>query len=88
MLPGRRDRRQRAGPTRTSRSRRWRSRSSRDPLFGKLTYVRVYSGTLAPGSQVINSTKDRKERIGKIYQMHANKRDPVDEARPAGTSSR
>jgi elongation factor G len=46
-----------------------------DKHLGKLTYVRVYSGTLDSGSQVINSTKDRKERIGKIYQMHANKRE-------------
>jgi elongation factor G len=45
-----------------------------DKHLGKLTYVRVYSGTLEAGSQVVNSTKDRKERIGKIYQMHANKR--------------
>jgi elongation factor G len=46
-----------------------------DKHLGKLTYVRVYSGTLDAGSQVVNSTKDRKERIGKIYQMHANKRE-------------
>jgi len=46
-----------------------------DRHLGKLTYVRVYSGKLDSGSQVINSTKDRKERIGKIYQMHANKRE-------------
>ncbi|GAB2924015.1 elongation factor G [Micromonospora polyrhachis] len=46
-----------------------------DKHLGKLTYVRVYSGKLDSGSQVINSTKDRKERIGKIYQMHANKRE-------------
>jgi elongation factor G len=46
-----------------------------DRHLGKLTYVRIYSGTLDSGSQVINSTKDRKERIGKIYQMHANKRE-------------
>jgi elongation factor G len=46
-----------------------------DKHLGKLTYVRVYSGALDSGSQVINSTKDRKERIGKIYQMHANKRE-------------
>jgi elongation factor G len=46
-----------------------------DKHLGKLTYVRVYSGTLDSGSPVINSTKDRKERIGKIYQMHANKRE-------------
>src|SRR6201999_2227594 len=46
-----------------------------DKHLGKLTYVRVYSGKLESGSQVINSTKDRKERSGKIYQMHANKRE-------------
>jgi elongation factor G len=46
-----------------------------DKHLGKLTFVRVYSGTIDAGSQVINSTKDRKERIGKIYQMHANKRE-------------
>jgi elongation factor G len=46
-----------------------------DKHLGKLTYFRVYSGTVETGSQVINSTKDRKERIGKIYQMHANKRE-------------
>ncbi|SER77359.1 elongation factor G [Actinokineospora terrae] len=50
------------------------------PFFGKLTYVRVYSGRVASGAQVINSTKDRKERIGKLFQMHANKEQPVDEA--------
>ncbi|MGH3873726.1 MAG: elongation factor G [Pseudonocardiaceae bacterium] len=50
-------------------------------FFGKLTYVRVYSGRIAAGSQVINSTKERKERIGKLFQMHSNKENPVDEAR-------
>jgi elongation factor G len=50
------------------------------PFFGKLTYVRVYSGRVAAGSQVINSTKERKERIGKLFQMHSNKENPVDEA--------
>ncbi|MEU5694276.1 elongation factor G [Actinosynnema sp. NPDC020468] len=50
------------------------------PFFGKLTYIRVYSGKVAAGTQVVNSTKDRKERIGKIFQMHANKENPVDEA--------
>jgi elongation factor G len=50
------------------------------PFFGKLTYIRVYSGRVAAGSQVINATKDRKERIGKLMQMHANKENPVDEA--------
>jgi elongation factor G len=48
-----------------------------DPHLGKLTYVRVYSGILEAGSQVLNSVKDRKERIGKIYRMHANKREEI-----------
>ncbi|WP_375494126.1 elongation factor G, partial [uncultured Jatrophihabitans sp.] len=48
------------------------------PFFGRLTYIRVYSGHLDSGGQVINSTKGRKERIGKIFQMHANKENPVD----------
>jgi elongation factor G len=46
-----------------------------DPHLGKLTYLRIYSGTLEAGTQVLNSIKGRKERIGKIYQMHANKRE-------------
>jgi elongation factor G len=46
-----------------------------DKHLGKLTYVRIYSGAVETGAQVVNSTKDRKERIGKIYQMHANKRE-------------
>ncbi|MET9067912.1 elongation factor G [Streptosporangium sandarakinum] len=46
-----------------------------DPHLGRLTYIRIYSGTLESGSGVINSVKGRKERIGKIYQMHANKRE-------------
>jgi elongation factor G len=50
------------------------------PFFGKLTYIRVYSGRIGAGTQVINSTKDRKERIGKMFQMHSNKENPVDEA--------
>lgn len=48
------------------------------PFFGRLTYIRVYSGHLDSGGQVINSTKGKKERIGKIFQMHANKENPVD----------
>ncbi|MEO5534699.1 MAG: elongation factor G [Pseudolysinimonas sp.] len=48
------------------------------PFFGRLTYIRVYSGKLESGAQVINSTKGKKERIGKIFQMHANKENPVD----------
>ncbi|WP_225752987.1 elongation factor G [Actinotalea sp. Marseille-Q4924] len=50
------------------------------PFFGKLTYVRVYSGKVPSGAQVVNSTKGKKERIGKLFQMHANKENPVDEA--------
>ena len=46
-----------------------------DQHLGKLTYVRVYSGTVETGSSVLNAIKGRKERIGKIYQMHANKRE-------------
>ena len=46
-----------------------------DPHLGKLTYIRLYSGTLETGTAVLNSTKGRKERIGKIFQMHANKRE-------------
>ncbi|MFZ4505933.1 MAG: elongation factor G, partial [Microbacteriaceae bacterium] len=42
------------------------------PFFGRLTYIRVYSGKLNSGEQIVNSTKDKKERIGKIYQMHSN----------------
>ncbi|MCB9411999.1 MAG: elongation factor G [Actinobacteria bacterium] len=48
-----------------------------DPHLGKLTYIRIYSGTLNAGTQVMNSTKGRKERIGKIYRMHANKREEI-----------
>jgi elongation factor G len=51
-----------------------------DPHLGKLTFVRIYSGVLENGAQVLNSTKDRKERIGKIYQMHANKREELPRA--------
>jgi len=47
------------------------------PFFGRLTYVRVYSGHIDSGSQVVNSTKGKKERIGKIFQMHSNKENPV-----------
>ncbi len=51
-----------------------------DPHLGKLTYARVYSGQLKSGSQVLNSTKDRKERVGRILQMHANHREDRDAA--------
>jgi elongation factor G len=48
------------------------------PFFGRLTYIRVYSGSAESGAQVINSTKGKKERIGKLFQMHANKENPVE----------
>jgi elongation factor G len=51
-----------------------------DPYVGRLTYVRVYSGTLRAGAHVQNSTKDRKERIGRILQMHANHREDMQAA--------
>lgn len=50
------------------------------PFFGKLTYVRVYSGKVAQGAQVLNTTKGKRERIGKLFQMHSNKENPVEEA--------
>ncbi len=50
------------------------------PFFGTLTFIRVYSGRIAAGTQVLNSTKVRKERVGKLFQMHANKENPVEEA--------
>ncbi|GAA2130094.1 elongation factor G [Kitasatospora kazusensis] len=49
-----------------------------DPHLGKLTFVRVYSGRLEAGTAVLNSVKGKKERIGKIYRMHANKREEID----------
>jgi elongation factor G len=50
-----------------------------DPFVGRLTFFRVYSGTLKSGSYVLNSTKDEKERIGRILQMHANHRNEISE---------
>jgi elongation factor G len=50
-----------------------------DPFVGKLTYFRVYSGSLPAGSYIYNSTKDRRERIGRLLQMHANRREEIDE---------
>ena len=52
-----------------------------DPYVGKLTFFRVYSGVLQSGSYVYNATKDRKERIGRLLQMHANKREEIGEVR-------
>ena len=50
------------------------------PFFGALTYVRVYSGHVETGAQVLNATTGKKERVGKLFQMHSNKENPVDEA--------
>ncbi len=50
-----------------------------DPYVGRLAYFRVYSGTLRAGSTIINSTKDRKERIGRVLRMHADRREDLDE---------
>jgi elongation factor G len=52
-----------------------------DPFVGKLTYVRIYSGLLAAGSYAYNSTKDKRERVGRLLQMHANKREEIQEVR-------
>ncbi len=50
-----------------------------DPFVGKLTFFRVYSGTLKAGSYVYNATKDKRERVGRLLQMHANKREEIEE---------
>ena len=83
------DRRPRRPATRRSRSSASRTptepfsalafKIATHPFFGKLTYVRVYSGHVDAGAQVVNSTKGSKERIGKLFQMHANKENPVDD---------
>jgi elongation factor G len=52
-----------------------------DPFVGKLTYIRVYSGVLSAGSYVYNATKDKRERVGRLLQMHANKREEIQEVR-------
>lgn len=50
------------------------------PFYGKLIYVRVYSGSVKPGDTILNSTSGKRERVGKIFQMHSNKEIPMDEA--------
>ena len=50
------------------------------PFYGKLVYVRVYSGKVSQGEMVLNATKGKKERIGKLFQMHSNKENPVEQA--------
>jgi elongation factor G len=52
-----------------------------DPFVGRLTFIRVYSGVLDSGSYVFNSTKDKRERVGRLVQMHANKREEIEEVR-------
>src|SRR5687768_5908315 len=52
-----------------------------DPFVGKLTFFRVYSGVLKSGSYIYNSTKDKRERVGRVLQMHANKREEIEEVR-------
>ncbi|TCP53201.1 elongation factor G [Tamaricihabitans halophyticus] len=56
------------------------SKISVHPFYGKLTYIRVYSGKVSQSTQVLNATRERKERIGKLFQMHSNKENPVDNA--------
>ena len=62
----------------TSRSSGLAFKIMSDPHLGKLTFVRVYSGRLESGTAVLNSVKGKKERIGKIYRMHANKREEIE----------
>src|SRR5205085_875192 len=52
-----------------------------DPFVGRLSYIRVYSGTLRKGASVENSTKDKTERVGRLLRMHANHREDIDEIR-------
>ncbi len=52
-----------------------------DPFVGRLTFIRVYSGVLGAGSYVFNATKEKRERVGRLVQMHANKREEIDEVR-------
>ncbi|EGQ74460.1 elongation factor G [Actinomyces sp. oral taxon 448] len=56
------------------------SKVATHPFYGKLVYVRVYSGKVSQGDTVLNATKGKKERIGKLFQMHSNKENPVEEA--------
>ena len=62
-----------------SRSHLSRLKVMTDPFVGQLTFIRAYSGVLSAGSYVYNSTKDTKERVGRLLKMHANKREEVKE---------
>ena len=68
-------------PPTTSPSARWRSRLWPIPFVGKLAFFRVYSGVLKTGSYVYNSSKGKRERVGRILLMHANHREDVEEVR-------
>ena len=74
LQAGRRVGQDRAAPDATDPFSALAFKIAADPHLGRLTYIRLYSGRLEAGSTVLNATKGRKERIGKIYQMHANKR--------------
>ncbi|MFN1208995.1 EF-Tu/IF-2/RF-3 family GTPase, partial [Enterococcus lactis] len=50
-----------------------------DPFVGRLTFIRVYQGTLESGSYVLNATKDKRERVGRLLQMHSNDRTEIPE---------
>ena len=58
-----------------------------DPFVGQLTYIRVYSGRLVSGTTVLNSTKDKKEKIGRLVRMHANKREEIKEIGAGGIAA-
>ena len=51
-----------------------------DPFVGSLTFVRLYSGTLCKGDSIVNSTKSKKERVGRMMMMHSNNREEIDKA--------
>lgn len=67
-------------PTRTDPFAGLVFKISTHPFYGKLVFVRVYSGCVKPGDSVVDTTREKKERVGKIFQMHADKENPVDEA--------
>jgi elongation factor G len=66
-------------PGRQRAVQRARVQDRADPFVGKLAFFRVYSGTLKSGSYVLNATKGKRERIGRILQLHANHREEIDE---------